>query len=89
MRVVVCLLLLALAGCASTPPASTAPEVIRVPVRIYVPIPDALTASCPWARDAAPSQVFERAAERRRCLEQYEGQLKAVRGVQGRPVPEG
>lgn len=78
---------LALAGCANTPPPRLAPDVIRVPVRVYVPVPEGLTIRCPWRADLPPSMVFEAAAERRRCLEQYEAQLTGVKKLQGTAEP--
>lgn len=84
------LLLSCLLGCAREAPRPTppAPTVIEVPVRVYVPIPDEMTQLCKWAREAPPSQVFDVTEGRRRCLLRYEAQLKAVKSVQDRPVPE-
>lgn len=87
MRAFACLALLALSACASVPPAG-APQIIRVPVRVFVPVPEERTAFCPWERDSPPSEVFARAAERRLCLERYEGQFRAIRKIQGGPVPD-
>lgn len=87
------LLLVLLAGCrrddVREPAPAPAPEVIRVPVATFVPIPDEMTAPCRWTREAPPSEVFDVAEGRRRCLIRYESQFKAIKGIQGRPVPEG
>lgn len=40
------LILLVLAGCASTPDVPRLPEIVRVPVETIVPVPAALTAPC-------------------------------------------
>lgn len=60
------------------------PELIRVPVTSYVPIPGEMTRRCEWVKDAPPSQVFSVSAGRRTCLMQYEQQFRAIERVQGR-----
>lgn len=92
MRTVAILLASLLAACGSTgqvtcPPAPPA-KVIRYPVPTYVPIDKALTAPCDWIKDERPSRVFDAARSRRDCLEQvYEPNFRAIRKVQGKPVP--
>lgn len=83
------LVVLALAGCAESrkPELPPVPEVIRVPVKTFVPISDELTQLCPWTRDGKPSEVFDVSHGRKVCLEQYEGQLKAIEAIQGRTAP--
>ena len=64
-----------------------APEVVQVPVPTFVPIDKRLTARCTW-RKSAPLEVMPSVArERKKCLEQYEGQLDGIEKVQGKPVP--
>ncbi|MEN5117493.1 hypothetical protein ABE488_09195 [Luteimonas sp. TWI662] len=84
------LLLVLIAGCRrdDVREPAPAPEVIRVPVATYVPIPDEMTAACRWTREAPPSEVFDVAEGRRRCLVRYESQFRAIKGVQGRPMPQ-
>lgn len=78
----------ALTGCASLPsPIPPAPMVVEVPVTRYVPVPDNLLQPCRWVRDALPSQVFDVAAGRRRCLEIYESDREAIRSIRGGPTP--
>lgn len=60
---------------------------IEVPVPVYVPIDKALTKPCTWVRQGKPSQVFEVAEGRKRCLDLYEINLRAIDKVQGLPVP--
>lgn len=86
----IAVLLVLVAGCAATKPKvpTPAPDVIEVPVKVYVPIDKKLTARCKWAREGKPSQVFDVSNGRKRCLVQYEGQLDAIEQVQGKPVPE-
>jgi hypothetical protein len=63
------------------------PAIVEVPVPTFVPISDELTARCEWV-DSAPLQVIPSVARgRKKCLQQYEGQLDAIKRVQGRPVP--
>lgn len=63
------------------------PTIVEVPVVSYVPISDELTARCEWV-DSAPLQMIPSVSRgRKKCLQQYEGQLDAIKQVQGRPVP--
>lgn len=63
------------------------PAIVEVPVPTFVPIDAELTARCEWV-DSAPLQVIPSVARgRKKCLQQYEGQLDAIKRVQGRPVP--
>lgn len=48
---------LLLAGCASAPQQAPMPEVVKVPVVEYVPVPDKLTKPCPVTR--AKSRTVE------------------------------
>lgn len=70
------------------PDIPTTPDsVVEVPVQVFVPISSELTARCDW-RESAPLEVMPSVArERKKCLQQYEGQFDAIRRVQGRPVP--
>lgn len=70
------------------PDIPTTPDsVVEVPVEVFVPISGELTARCEW-RETAPLEVMPSVArERKKCLQQYEGQLDAIKLVQGRPVP--
>lgn len=62
--------------------------VVEVPVEVFVPISGELTARCRW-RETAPLEVMPSVArERKKCLQQYEGQFDAIERVQGRPVPK-
>ena len=66
---------------------TTPAGIVEVPVQVFVPIDPDLTAKCEW-RESAPLEVMPSVArERKKCLQQYEGQLDAIRRVQGRPVP--
>ncbi len=91
MRAVTLLSALLLAACsrenAVRPPPPA--KVITVYVPTYVKIPPELTAPCEWLKDTNPSRVFEAANSRRRCLEEtYEPNLRAIRGIEGSPVPD-
>lgn len=45
------LAVLVLAGCQTCPdPPTVVPEIVKVPVREYVPVPDKLTGDCPITR---------------------------------------
>lgn len=90
MRYLAALLSLTVAGCTSMPEADlrmAPPELIRVPVPTYVPIPSEMTQRCRWVDTAPPSQVFSVSAGRKTCLQRYEKQLQAVERVQGQPAP--
>lgn len=72
---------------ATKPDAPQPPTVVEVPVATYVPIDEELTARCEWVAEA-PLEVMPKVARgRKKCLQQYEGQLDAIKRVQGRPVP--
>jgi len=76
-----------LAGCATRPVTIREPiEVIRY---VYVPIDASLTAACPIAmpRNDGGSELLRVARERRKALEQCNADKRAIRGVQGTPVP--
>lgn len=63
------------------------PAIVEVPVPTFVPISAELTARCDW-RETAPLEIIPSVArERKKCLQQYEGQFDAIKRVQGRPVP--
>ena len=84
----VLLIVLAIAGCATRKPlvVKQPGKVIEVPVKVYVPIPDNLTAPCPIA-EGKVGEVLEVARKRRASLEACNAQLKSIKGVQGKPVP--
>lgn len=69
-------------------PITPAPDVIEVPVRIYVSIPSEFTSRCAWTKTAPPSKVYEVTAGRKRCLLQYERMIDAIKRIEGTPVPE-
>lgn len=79
------LVMVLLVGCKTTPkePTITLPEVIRVPVKTYVPVPDALLKLCSWRSEGLPSEVFELSNERKQCLLRYEKQLETIRKIEG------
>lgn len=68
-------------------PVPVPAKLIEVPVPVYVPIDARLTKPCGWVRQAKPSKVFEVAEGRKRCLELYEINFRAIDKVQGQPVP--
>lgn len=91
MRLLTALACLLLAACGGKHVLRPAPpaKVITVYVPTYVPIPEELTAPCDWVKDADPALVFLAAHSRRKCLEeQYEPNLREIRGIQGTPVPQ-
>lgn len=77
--------LLALAGCKSTPEPVVVPEVVKVIVREYVPVPEELTRPCPVAElaDRIVESVVEVANARRVSLEQCNEQLRRIRELAG------
>lgn len=56
-RAVVVLLAIMLAGCKTAPERIVVPEIVKVPVREYVPVPDNLSRDCPITR--AKSRTVE------------------------------
>lgn len=48
--VVAILAVIMLAGCKTSPERVVVPEIVKVPVREYVPVPDKLTRDCPITR---------------------------------------
>lgn len=86
MRTLTLLAMLALVGCKSAGPAvAPAPQIIRVPVTTYVPVPDKLTKPCPIARGDLDEVVIV-ARKRKAALEKCNGQLDAIRAIQGTDV---
>ena len=64
----------------------TAPVVQIVEVPVYVKIDEAFTEMCKWI-DAAPlSEVPSVARGRKKCLQFYEENLKAIRAISGTKV---
>ena len=63
------------------------PEIIEVPVPYYVKVPEELTAFCKWVESDLPSKVFLVSEGRKACLQKYENQFRAIRQIQGTPVP--
>ena len=80
----VALAALLLAGCNSTPKAIPMPQVVRVPVTQYVPVPAELTKRCPVAElaDRTVESVVEAANARKLALEQCNRQLDEIEGLQ-------
>lgn len=85
---IVAIAALAVAGCATRKPlvVKQPGKIIEVPVKVYVPIPDNLTAPCPIA-EGKVADVLEVARKRRASLEACNAQLKAIRSVQGSAKP--
>lgn len=77
---------LALAGCQATPEVRpfVAPEIIRVPVKTYVALPEELTKPCPVPaiKGRTVGDVVEVANARKVALEQCNAQLRAIRESQ-------
>lgn len=77
------LLLPLLAGCPlqarPTPPKI---EVVKLPVRQYVPVPPELRKRCDWPKRAPLKDVVEVSRQRRACLEQYESQFDGIDKLQ-------
>lgn len=73
--------LLALAGCQSTPETVVVPEVVKVVVREYVPVPEELTRPCAVAEleDRTVESVVEASNARKISLEQCNEQLRRIR----------
>ena len=61
-------------------------QLIEVPVKVYVPIPDNLTAPCPIA-EGKVGEVLEVARKRRASLEACNADKAAISKIQGQPVP--
>ena len=79
------LILVLLVGCTTTreEPKTPLPEIIQVPVRTYVPVPEKLLELCTWRPEGLPSEVFELSNERKKCLIRYEKQIETIRKIQG------
>lgn len=84
----VLLIVLAVAGCATRKPlvVKQPGQIIEVPVKVYVPIPDNLTAPCSIA-EGKVAEVLEVARKRRASLEACNAEKAAIRKIQGKPVP--
>lgn len=79
MRLVLGLLILAAAGCASSGPPKA--ETVVLPVTKFVPIDAALLVPCPIATGPL-SAVLDVARERKTALERCNAQLDAIRALQ-------
>lgn len=77
---------LALAGCKTAPEARpfVAPEIVRVPVKTYVALPEEMTLDCPVPaiKGRTVGDVVEVANARKVALEQCNAQLRAIRAAQ-------
>lgn len=82
MRTAAVVLMLALAGC-KTAPTVQVPEVVRVTVREYVPVPDELTRPCPIEQPKAQTygEAIRLANVRKAALVACNGQLDAIRSL--------
>lgn len=80
------LAILLLAGCKTAPERIVVPEIVKVPVREYVPVPEKMTRDCPIARAAARTVEAVVAAYNANVtsLEGCNAQIKAIRGL-GKP----
>lgn len=87
MRYAIAMLGLLLVGCASRPVTIREPiEVIRY---VYIAVDPSLTADCPIAmpRNNRGDELLRVARERRKALQQCNADKRAIRGIQGTPVP--
>jgi hypothetical protein len=57
-------------------------EVVELPVRQYVPIPQKLRERCKWPKEAPLRAVVDVAKKRKACLERYEGNLDDIDALQ-------
>lgn len=80
------LILLVLAGCQSAPEARpfVQPEIIRVPVKTYVPLPAELTKPCPVPaiKGRKVGDVVQASNARKVALDRCNAQLKAILELQ-------
>lgn len=83
-------MLLLLAGCRSAPEARpfVAPEIIRVPVARFVPLPDELTRPCavPALAGRTVGDVVQASNARKLALARCNAQLRAIRDLQPEEV---
>lgn len=78
--------ILALAGCKSAPEARpfVAPEIVRVPVKTYVALPEELTQTCEIARAASRKvgDVVDAYNRNIVSLRRCNAQIGSIRGLQ-------
>ena len=86
VRAVALIAVLALAGCKTAPEARpfVAPEIVRVPVKTYVALPEELTKPCPIPaiKGRTVGDVVEVANARKVALDQCNAKLRAIRESQ-------
>lgn len=89
MRYAIAAACLALAACGPTKPdrPPLPPEVVEVPVQTYVPVPDEYLQPCRWRKTAPLEAMPQVAAERKKCLLDYEADREAIRKIRGKSVP--
>lgn len=64
------------------------PEAVIVERLVYVPVPAALTAELPIA-EGPIAQCFDVAAQRRAAVQTANARFRAIRDIEGTPVPPG
>ena len=70
-----------LAGCKTAPERVVVPEIVKVPVREYVPVPDKLTEPCvsPELNERTVEAVVSAANARKVCEDRLNGQMRQIR----------
>ena len=80
---------LALAGCAEPRPvAPVVPQIVRVEVPVYVPVPEELTKDCPIAEPESlkVEQVVLVANQRKQALKDCNADKAAIRALGNEPA---
>lgn len=90
MRPMLLLIVLALAGCQTCPDRPQVPELIKVPVRVTVPVPEGLTAPCPVARAGSRTvesvvQAYNANVESLETCNRKLGEIRALPTTGGAP----
>lgn len=78
---------LLLAGCKTAPPERiVVPEIVKVPVREYVAVPEELTEPCPVAevKSRTVEAVVEAANSRKTALDACNAKLREIRKLGGK-----
>lgn len=63
------------------------PQIIEMPVEVYVEIDKKYLQRCNWIAEAAIEDIFSVARGRKKCLEIYEANLDTIDKIEGTPKP--
>lgn len=84
MRIAAMILAVGLAGCQTAAPAPTIPEIVRVPVTTYIPLPAEVIRDCEDVPKQSNSygEAVRLANSRKAALDECSGRMRQIRNLQ-------